>query len=92
MLGPRWRLVVLEDSGELLAADARALAGQALTRLLNLSDGLLGEGLGVIVLLHERLTDLPERHAARARGRVVRDGPGTAFPRWCDNIVGARWR
>lgn len=37
----RWRLVVLEDAGELLAADARAVAGQGLSRLLNLADGLL---------------------------------------------------
>jgi len=66
--GPRWRLVVLEDSGELLAADARALAGQALSRLLNLSDGLLGEGLRVIVLV---TTNEPLR---RLHPAVVRPG------------------
>lgn len=47
----RWRLIVLEDAGELLAADARAVAGQALSRLLNLTDGLLGAGLRAIVLV-----------------------------------------
>jgi hypothetical protein len=46
-----WRLVVLEDAGELLTADARALAGQALSRLLNVTDGLLGAGLRAIVLV-----------------------------------------
>jgi hypothetical protein len=66
--GRRWRLVVLEDSGELLAADARALAGQALSRLLNLSDGLLGEGLRVIVLV---TTNEPLR---RLHPAVVRPG------------------
>ena len=66
--GPRWRLVVLEDSGELLAADARAVAGQALSRLLNLSDGLLGEGLRVIVLV---TTNEPLR---RLHPAVVRPG------------------
>jgi len=66
--GPRWRLVVLEDSGELLAADARALAGQALSRLLNLTDGLLGEGLRVIVLV---TTNEPLR---RLHPAVVRPG------------------
>lgn len=62
----RWRLVVLEDSGELLAADARAATGQALSRLLNLSDGLLGEGMRVIVLV---TTNEPLRrlHPAVAR-------------------------
>ena len=48
---PRWRLLVLEDAGELLAADARAVAGQALSRLLNVTDGLLGEGLRAVVLV-----------------------------------------
>jgi len=48
---PRHRLIVLEDAGELLAADARVQAGQALSRLLNLTDGLLGAGLRAIVLV-----------------------------------------
>lgn len=66
--GCRWRLVVLEDSGELLAADARAIAGQGLSRLLNLSDGLLGEGMRVIVLV---TTNEPLR---RLHPAVVRAG------------------
>lgn len=64
----RWRLVVLEDAGELLAADARAVAGQGLSRLLNLSDGLLGEGLRVVVLV---TTNEPLR---RLHPAVVRPG------------------
>ena len=64
----RWRLLVLEDAGELLAADARAVAGQALSRLLNLSDGLLGEGLRVVVLV---TTNEPLR---RLHPAVVRPG------------------
>ena len=49
--GERWRLLVLEDSGELLAADARAATGQGLSRLLNVTDGLLGAGLRALVLV-----------------------------------------
>jgi hypothetical protein len=64
----RWRLVVLEDAGELLAADARAVAGQGLSRLLNLTDGLLGEGLRVVVLV---TTNEPLR---RMHPAVVRPG------------------
>ena len=33
----RWRLLVLEDTGELLAADAKERTGQGLSRLLNTS-------------------------------------------------------
>jgi hypothetical protein len=62
----RHRLIVLEDAGELLAADARVQAGQALSRLLNVTDGLLGAGLHAIVLV---TTNEPLRklHPAVAR-------------------------
>ncbi|MBA2506989.1 MAG: ATP-binding protein, partial [Thermoleophilaceae bacterium] len=45
----RYRLVILEDAGEVLASDARATAGTALTRLLNITDGLLADGFRTIV-------------------------------------------
>ena len=47
----RWRLVVAEDSDEYLRASARRDAGAALGRLLNLVDGILGQGRKVLVLL-----------------------------------------
>jgi len=59
---------VLEDAGELLAADARAVAGQALSRLLNLTDGLLGAGMRTLVLV---TTNEPLR---RLHPAVVRPG------------------
>ena len=46
-----WRLLVLEDAGELMSASARAEVGQGLSRLLNLTDGLLGQGLRAILLV-----------------------------------------
>jgi ATPase family associated with various cellular activities (AAA) len=46
-----WRLLVLEDTGELLAMDAKASVGQGLSRLLNVVDGLIGQGLRVLVLV-----------------------------------------
>ena len=58
--GPRWRLLVLEDCDELVRAEAKASAGQALSRLLNLTDGMLGQGTQVLVALttNERLSAL----------------------------------
>jgi hypothetical protein len=47
----RWKLVVLEDAGELLSADAHERTGQALSRLLNVTDGVLGQGMKTIVLV-----------------------------------------
>jgi hypothetical protein len=47
----RWRMLVLEDCGELLQPDAKREVGQALARLLNACDGLIGRGLRILVLL-----------------------------------------
>jgi hypothetical protein len=47
----KWRLLILEDAGELMSSDARQRTGQGLSRLLNVTDGLIGQGLRVIVLI-----------------------------------------
>lgn len=47
----RHRLLVLEDCDELVRADASAGSRRQLARLLNLTDGLLGQGLDVLVAL-----------------------------------------
>jgi hypothetical protein len=49
--GRPWRLVVLEDAGELMSPAARSEAGQGLSRLLNLTDGLLGQGVRCVLLV-----------------------------------------
>ena len=68
---PRWRLLVLEDSGELLGADAALRAGQGLSRLLNLCDGLLGQSLQVLILITTN-EDLGRIHPAVSRpGRCL---------------------
>jgi hypothetical protein len=61
-----WRLLVLEDTGELLTPDAKAIIGQGLSRFLNVVDGLIGQGLRVLVLV---TTNEPIRalHPAVAR-------------------------
>jgi hypothetical protein len=48
---PRWRLLIAEDTGELLAKDAKTQVGQGLSRLLNMVDGLIGQGLQTMVLI-----------------------------------------
>jgi SpoVK/Ycf46/Vps4 family AAA+-type ATPase len=69
----RWRMLILEDAGELIAADARAVTGQALSRLLNVADGLLGQGTRTLLLI---TTNEPVRRlhpAARRPGRCLAD-------------------
>ena len=46
-----WKLVILEDTGELLTADASARTGHALSRLLNITDGMLGQGSKTLFLI-----------------------------------------
>lgn len=46
----KWRCLILEDAGELLAKDAKEQTGQGLSRLLNTVDGILGQGLRLFVL------------------------------------------
>ena len=61
-----WRGLLLEDTGELLTPDAKAVIGQGLSRFLNVVDGLIGQGLRVLVLV---TTNEPIRwlHPAVAR-------------------------
>jgi hypothetical protein len=47
----RYMLLVFEDTGELLTKDSKENTGQALSRFLNLVDGLIGQGLKIIVLI-----------------------------------------
>jgi SpoVK/Ycf46/Vps4 family AAA+-type ATPase len=65
------RLLILEDCDELIAASAKERSGQGLARLLNLTDGLLGQGRSVLVAIttNEPVTRL---HPAIVRpGRCI---------------------
>jgi hypothetical protein len=61
-----WKLLMLEDTGELLTADARAVIGQGLSRFLNVVDGLIGQGLRVLVLVTTN-EEIRRLHPAVAR-------------------------
>lgn len=87
-----WRLLILEDCDELIRADAKRAAGQSLARLLNLTDGILGQGLDLLVAittnepldrLHPAVTragrcmaQLSIGRLSRAEARVWLDQPG----------------
>ncbi|MBG0829807.1 AAA family ATPase [Planomonospora sp. ID67723] len=66
--GEKWRLLVLEDCDELVRGGAKEATGQGLSRLLNLTDGLLGQGRDVLVAITTN-EDLARLHPA-----VVRPG------------------
>jgi hypothetical protein len=64
----RWRLLLLEDCDELIRAEAKRSAGQALSRLLSLTDGLLGQGRRLLIAITTN-EELSRLHPA-----VVRPG------------------
>lgn len=77
----KWRLIIAEDSDEFLRAYARSKSGAALGRLLNVTDGLLGQGTRTMVLLttNERLGKL---HPAVVRpGRCMAEIHFSTFTR-----------
>ncbi len=65
---PRWRMIVVEDADELLRADAKREAGQSLSRLLNVADGFIGQGVNALILI---TTNEP---VGRLHPAVVRPG------------------
>lgn len=67
----KWRLLVLEDCDELIRSGAKEATGQGLSRLLNLTDGLLGHGRDVLVAITTN-EDLARLHPAVTRpGRCL---------------------
>lgn len=62
----RWRLLIFEDTGELISADAAARSGQGLSRFLNVVDGLIGQGLRILLLVTTN-EELDKLHPAVAR-------------------------
>jgi hypothetical protein len=83
----RWKLIVVEDADELIRADAGRTSGASLGRLLNLTDGILGHGMRVLLLI---TTNEPVRalHPAVVRaGRCLADVRFRPFTR----PEGAAW-
>ncbi|MCX6388179.1 MAG: AAA family ATPase [Solirubrobacterales bacterium] len=86
----RYNLLVLEDAGEFLAPQAKAETGQALSRLLNITDGILGEAGRSLMLIttNEHVSSL---HPAVAReGRCMAEIEfvplnRTEIEAWCED-------
>lgn len=77
---PRWRLLLLEDCDELIRGDAKRSSGQALSRLLNLTDGILGQGRKVLIAITTN-EELRQLHPAVIRpGRCLAQVEMVPFP------------
>lgn len=67
----KWRLLILEDSGEMMGIDAKKFLGQGLSRLLNISDGILGQGTKTMILI------TTNEELGKLNGAITR--PGRCF-------------
>jgi hypothetical protein len=67
----RWRLVVAEDADGFVHESARERVGPALARLLNLTDGLLGQGTNTLVVLTTNSPRAPVDPALVRPGRCL---------------------
>lgn len=66
-----YHLVVIEDADELISSDAKRVSGQALSRLLNIGDGLLGQSTKLLICITTNV-DIRNLHAAMIRpGRCL---------------------
>jgi hypothetical protein len=75
----KWKVLILEDSGELLRPTAKTDTGQGLSRLLNMVDGILGQGMNFLVLVTTN-EELKELHPAVQRnGRCASNLEFEAF-------------
>jgi hypothetical protein len=65
----KWKLLILADSGEMLSKDAKMNTGQGFGRLLNLANGLIGQGIKVLSLIttNEPIESLHEAVAREGR-------------------------
>ena len=76
-----WKLLVAEDTGGLLKADEGGAMGQGLSRLLNVVDGMIGQGLKLMVLITTN-EEIRELHpAVRRPGRCMNLTEFQAFDR-----------
>lgn len=73
----RWRLVVMEDGDEFIASDGKKRSGAAVSRLLNVADGLIGQGLKVQFLISTNVEELAFNSAIVRSGRC---GAQIEFP------------
>lgn len=71
MNNDRWQLVIIEDAEEFLTPDAKHSVGQNLARLLNLGDGMMGQGLKMMILMTTNVPIAKMHKAITRPGRCL---------------------
>jgi ATPase family associated with various cellular activities (AAA)/Domain of unknown function (DUF5925) len=68
-----WRLLIIEDAEEFLHKNAKEHIGQALSRLLNVGDGFIGQGLNILLMLTTNRPMSEMNEAVTRPGRCLVD-------------------
>ena len=83
----RWRLIVVEDGDEFIDRNAKNRSGYGVSRLLNIADGLVGQGLRVMVLVSTNARGAKFTPAMVQTGRCAAQ---IEFPAFTENEA-AEW-
>jgi hypothetical protein len=67
----KWSVLLFEDAEEYIAPGSREKVGQALSRLVNLGDGLIGQGLRMLMLFTTNAPDTRLHEAISRPGRSL---------------------
>jgi hypothetical protein len=65
----KWDVILCEDAEEYIAPDSKKEVGQALSRLVNMGDGLIGQGLRILLLFTTNKPDAALHEAITRPGR-----------------------
>ena len=65
----KWNVILCEDAEEYIAPGAKQKVGQALSRLLNMGDGLVGQGLQLLMLFTTNAPEMQLHPAITRAGR-----------------------
>jgi hypothetical protein len=83
----KWLLIVIEDGDEFLNVDEKTDKGQSIGRLLNVADGIVGQGLRVLTLM---TTNVEMEYLNPAVVRTGRCMANLQFPTF-DSAEAAKW-
>jgi SpoVK/Ycf46/Vps4 family AAA+-type ATPase len=67
----KWRVIVLEDADSFISSSAKVENGQSMSRLLNILDGLVGQGLKILFIITANEDEQKIHEAIKRPGRCL---------------------
>lgn len=67
----KWLMLVIEDGDEFLNVDSKENKGQDISRLLNLADGIVGQGIKILIVISTNIEHTKLNDAITRPGRCI---------------------